>query len=120
MQENEQVKTVLKDAPYNPETNKKLREHELIDVNFGALIDDFERVYAEVLKQELPLPAEHAGKIKSDLFAAFCRGAVVATDTTSAFRKNFNLPNSVIEAMNKPDIILPDNEIKKPTGKIIV
>ena len=116
----EPVKTKLIDAPYSPELMAKIREHELIDANVGALKEDFHRVYKEVLDQELPLPAEHCGKIKTDLFAAFARGAVVATDTTSAFRKNFNLPKSVIEEMKKPDLILPNNEIKKPTGKIIV
>jgi hypothetical protein len=114
------VETKLFDAPYVKETMDKLCEHELIKVNFGGLRQDFHRIYEGILEQVVPLPPDHAGKIKSDLFAAFCRGAVVATDIQSAFRKNFNLPESVIEEIAKPKIILPDSDIKAPEKKIIV
>lgn len=106
--ENEQVKFKLIDVPYTQSTMDRLKEHELIAVNIPTLKADFHSVYKDVLDQELAIPEEHCSKIKSDLFAAFCRGAVTATDTTSAFRKNFNLPKSVVEEMNKPQIILPD------------
>lgn len=111
----------MSEVTIKEDVEKLLKAHELIKVNYNSIMSDFNIIYADVLNQDHPeeLPKEQLQEIKSNIFSAFCYGVVVATDTKSTFRQNFNLPKSVQEKIaNK--LILPDKEIKTTNKKLVL
>lgn len=103
----------LTDVTLLPEKMEILLNIPLIKCNFDYILSDFERVYKEVLNQEMPenIPEEHLRQLKSDIFTAFCHGIKEATHMESAFRQNFTLPPEIMEQLAKPKIIQPDKKI---------
>ncbi len=95
MEESNEVKTVLRNAPYGQTHVQRIKEFPLLRDNFGSLKSDFERVYSDILDLELPVTPEFASKIKSDLLLAFCHGAMIGMDSTSQFRLQLNIPEEL-------------------------
>lgn len=97
----ESVPERMNEVGYCPNTMALLQSHELISENITNIKIDFERVYFAVLDTHLPhVPEDQLLKIKSDLFCAFTRGVVTATDTRSNFRQGFRLPKKTMEEIN--------------------
>lgn len=98
----------LNEVSISRECKDNLMSHELISVNYNGLKADFETHYVKYFDTEMGLTEEQAINAKSNMFDTFCTGAIVATNNKSNFRRNFNLPKSVIEEMNKPKVIVPE------------
>ena len=112
----------MSEVEIKTDVKERLKKHPLIEVNYKSLIMDFNIIYKDVLDQDHPeeMPKHHLEEIKSNLFSAFCYGAVSATDTSSNFRRNFNLPKDVMEKISKKKIITPDNSIQVPKKDLIL
>ena len=112
----------MKDVSYNQEKIELLFKFPIIKANLELLKIDFEGAYDTALNTDMPeeVPETHLESLKSDLFTAFCHGARLATYTDSNYRRGFNLPTEVMDEMRKSKIILPDNEIKTPSKKLIL
>lgn len=98
----------LNQVAISEDVKTHLKNNELLAVNLNSLKDDFERHYVDYFDTEMEITEEMAILSKSSMFETFCMGAVIATDTKSCFRRNFSLPKSVIDEMNKPKIIQPE------------
>jgi hypothetical protein len=114
------------DVEYKEEKITLLFKFPIIKANLAGLKEDFEKVYTAALNTDMAeeVPEEHLQNMKTDLFTAFCHGARISTDLNSSFRKQFVLPEEVmnkISEIKKPSLILPNNEIKQPVKpKLII
>lgn len=99
----------------------QLMAHPLISVNYTSLEKDFSFLYKDTLEVDQPEEVPEAALVeaKSNLFMAFCWGAVTATDGNSTFRRNFNLPKKVLEQMGKKKIIGPNEGNRTKSGLIL-
>ena len=94
----------LDSVEYNEELLSKVKSAPIIKENYINLVKDFEKLYKDVLLQELPdeIPDSHLSKTKTDLLCAYLWGSYNACYTQSLFRRNFNLPKEQMEAIIKP------------------
>lgn len=100
---------------FQEEHVEKLTAFPLIRDNIKSLEADFNKMYAKVLQVDLDLEMEDILKIKSDLFQAFCYGAMKATERASCFRINFINPKEFggMKALNKTTF---DGKQETPSG----
>jgi hypothetical protein len=89
-------------------TRDILKSHELVSVNYTSLLNDFDKNFGH---QNLELDADGVTRYKGQMFMAFCMGAVAGVDPKSNFRENYNLPQSVLDELNKTKIKVPDKKI---------
>lgn len=107
----------MKDVELLPSGQEVLLQHPLIKANFSSLLFDFHFLYEQTMDvdhDEESIPEAKLAEVKTNLFTAFCYGAVTGTDTKSSFRRNFNLPEDALKkvAEKKSEIWTPDQDIK--------
>ena len=107
----------LAEIPFREGTIKQLKSiNSILNENIKNIEIDFIKMYNTSLSTE-NLTKDQVGQIKSDLFIAFCYGLLTGSDTTSAFRRSFNLPDDMNPAKK---IIDPNDRSKLPNSGIIL
>jgi hypothetical protein len=101
----------LYEVGFEEETIANLNKKPLLRDNLKNIEKDFNSIYENVLNQDIEdVESEALIKIKSDLFAAFCHGAQMATRVDSNFRKGFVTPKE----FGGKTIIVPNKDIAVP------
>jgi hypothetical protein len=82
-----------------------LKAINLIRVNYDSLLVDFSKQYYDYMMFDHPpeVPEGMLQEMKSNLFTAFCFGALIAVDPASTFRQNFTLPQEVVSKIAQPN-----------------